>query len=112
MSAIASPVKHQCALFKSSRKHFVKALEAYSEKKNAHGDLTAATETGEAGGDAELSGWLNNATTSYDSSGTLDMGVLSTIETRYNEYNRICGWGLEDFDPSDPLKVPGGGGIS
>ena len=78
--------------------------------KHLHGQLTAATETAEAAGDDELYGWLGDLSAGYDTTGELDTGIATSIVTRYNEYNQICGWGLEDFDPDDPLGVPGGSG--
>ena len=104
MSAIENPMKHQCALLKSSRKHFINAIEAYLEQKNVLGHFTAARETAEAADEVELTGWLGDILAGFDTS------KASTIEVRYNEYNQICDWGLEDFDPNDPLILPGGGG--
>ncbi|MCK5024129.1 MAG: hypothetical protein KAR56_00765 [Thermoplasmata archaeon] len=112
MVVIENPVKHQCALFKSSRKHYEKAIEDYaSGKTNIHGQLTAATETAEAGEDMELYGWLAEFKAGFDSAGTLDTAIATNIAIRYNAYNQICGWGLEDFDPNQPLIIPGGGGV-
>jgi hypothetical protein len=111
MVAIENPQKHQCALFKSSRKHYEHALEMFAAGKNVHGQLTATTETAEAGDDPELYGWLGDFLAAYDSTGSLDSGMATNIVIRYNEYNQICGWGMEDFDPNDPLKLPGGGGV-
>jgi hypothetical protein len=111
MVAIENPAKHQCALFKSSRKHYEKALEDYSEGKTSiQGQLIAAAETAEAGEDMELYGWLMDFKNYFDANGSLDSGMAVNIVVRYNEYNQICGWGLEDFNPSEPLTLPGGGG--
>jgi hypothetical protein len=110
MAAITEPATYQCALLKSSRKHYEHALELYEGGKNVHGQVTATTETAEASGDTELYNWLDALLAGYDSAGSLDTGIATNIVTRFNEYNQICGWGLEDFDPNDPLGVPGGGG--
>ena len=64
---------------------------------------------GEAGDDMELYGWLSDFKAEFDSAGTLNTAIATNIVTRYNEYNQICGWGLEDFDPNSPLVLPGGG---
>jgi hypothetical protein len=111
MGAIENPATYQCALLKSSRKHYEHALQMIQEGKNLHGQLTAATETAEAAGDDDIYGWLNGLSTGYDSIGSLDKGIATNIVIRYNEYNQICGLGLEDFDPDDPLVIPGGGGV-
>ena len=110
MVVIENPAKHQCALFKSSRKHYEKVVEDYLDGKTTiQGQLTAAAETAEAGDDMELYGWLCDFKAGYESSGSLDAGIAGSIVTRYNEYNAICDWGLEDFDPNSPLVLPGGG---
>ena len=110
MVVIENPAKYQCALFKSSRKHYEKVIEDFSEgKTNIHGQLTAAAETAEAGDDMELYGWLSDFKANFESTGTLDSGIATNIVIRYNQYNAICGWGLEDFDPNSPLVLPGGG---
>lgn len=110
MVVVENPAKHQCALFKSSRKHYEKAVEDYAEgKTNIQGQLMAAVETAGAGDDIELYGWLSEFKTSFDSTGSLNASIATNIVIRYNEYNAICGWGLEDFDPNAPLVLPGGG---
>ena len=112
MVAVENPANYQCALFKSSRKHYEKVIEDYGDgKTNLQGQLTAAAETAEAGNDMELYGWLSSFKAGYESSGSLDASIATNIVTRYNEYNQICGWGLTDFDPSQPLIIPGGGGV-
>ena len=110
MVAIENPQKYQCALFKSSRKHYEHALEMKQDGKNLHGQLTAATETAEAAGDDELYGWLSALLTQYDTMGSMERETASNVVTRYNEYNQICGWGLPEFDPNEPFVIPGGGG--
>ncbi|MEW5936901.1 MAG: hypothetical protein AB1665_03660 [Candidatus Thermoplasmatota archaeon] len=111
MAAITNPMKYQCALFKSSRKHYEHALEAYEEGRNTSGPMTAAIETAENGGDQELAGWLTTLKPTLES-GAPNISTARLIALRYNEYNKICAWGLSDFDPNDPLKVPGSGGIA
>ena len=111
MGAIENPAKHQCALFKSSRKHYIDALEKVQDQKPIHGHLTAARETAEAGDDMELAGWLQALLSQYESSGELDSTIGSNIVERYNEYNTICDWGFEPLDPNDPFKLPGDGGV-
>ena len=111
MVIIENPAKHQCALFKSSRKHYLNAIEAHIEGRPTSGHLTAAAETAEAGDDMDLYGWLNDFTAQYGADGSINTGLASSIVTRYNEYNAICAWGLEDLDPNDPFGLPGGGAI-
>ena len=112
MVAVENPAKHQCALFKSSRRHYEKVLKDFGEGKTSiQGQLTAAAETAEAGDDMELYGWLSEFKATFLSTGQLDSGIAVNIVTRYNEYNVSCGWGLEPFDPSQPLTLPGDGGI-
>ena len=79
-------------------------------KTNIQGQLQAATETAEAGNDMDLYGWLKEFHTTFESSGMLDASIATNIVIRYNEYNQMCNWGLEDFDPNSPLIIPGGGG--
>ena len=106
MSAISNQQKYQCALLKSSRKHYENAIEAYNGGRSVHGHATAATETADNAGDAELAGWLMTFGTSLESKAP-DTATASSIVARYNEYNAACNWGLPDFDPGDPLLVPG-----
>ena len=103
-----NPAKYQCALTKSSRMHYINAIEAHQEGRNIHGHLTAATETAEASGDMELYGWLGSFAANFESTGNPDMSLATSIVTRYNEYNQICGWGLDDFNPGEPWGLPGG----
>lgn len=110
MTAIQEPAKHQCALFKSSRKHFIDAVEKYLEGKSYRGQMTAAKETAEAGDEVELAEWLAVLESGAEA-GSPDLEIAGRIVVRYNEYNDICDWGLATFDPDDPLKLPGEGHV-
>ena len=111
MTIVSEPEKYQCALFKSSRKHYVNAIEAFQESRNLSGHLTAARETAEAGNDTELEGWLNTLLAGYEAGGNMDATIAGLVCTRYNQYNAICGWGVDDLDPDNPFILPGDDGM-
>ena len=60
MESLDNLAKFQCALFKSSRKHFISAIEMSFMGKNPIHHLTAASETAEAGEDIELTKLIIN----------------------------------------------------
>ena len=101
MPALINLQKYQCALLKSSRKHYENAIEAVAEARNADGHLTAAAETADNAGDSELAGWLNHIKAAYETTKAIDPQNARNAAIRYNEYNAACLWGLE------PLIVPG-----
>lgn len=110
MSALANPHKHQCVLFRLSRRQYLRALAAHQKgrKNKARVHLMVASETAEAGEDRELHLWLNALLDGYEENNELCAEHAAKIVARYNEYNKTCGWGLPDLDPANPCIVPGG----
>ena len=112
MTAIESPTEKQCKKLEKSGNKYVKALEKMQNGKDPEAKLEGAEHKAEIAGDEELAGWLDSLEEAIENCAGDDVliPIAREIAIRYNEYNAICGWGFVDFNPEDPLGLPGSGG--